>query len=79
MKYHLFGDLATKLYNRGWYGHSNYSLYFLSHPFRRFHAGAQAVSTLGLPVIPDSAFEDALREYEEDLKTDTDGENRDSD
>jgi hypothetical protein len=37
------------------------------------------ISTASAPTIPDSAFHAALKEYEEDPKTETDGENGDSD
>jgi hypothetical protein len=45
----------------------------------RFHAGVEPVSTIGFPIIPDSAFDAAMQEYIDDPDTDTDGENGDSD
>ena len=45
----------------------------------RFHAGAQPISTTGIPTISDSAFEAALKEYEEDSVTESDGENGETD
>lgn len=47
--------------------------------WRRFHAGAIPVSRLDLPKIPYGAFEAAMKEYEEDDNTETDGERGDSD
>ena len=45
----------------------------------RFHAGAQPISSAGAPTISDSAFHAALKDYEEDSETETDGENGDTD
>lgn len=45
----------------------------------RFHARAIPVSRLDLPKIPYGAFEAAMKEYEEDDNTETDGEREDSD
>lgn len=76
----LLNNLLVKIYNRGRYA-SQFSCQFsfISKVFDRFHAGVQPMSTVGLPTIPDSAFKAALKEYEEDPNTDTDGENGDSD
>ena len=51
----------------------------LANHFCRFHAGAQLISTAGILTISDSAFKAALREYEEDSETETDGENGETD
>ncbi|KAF8237061.1 hypothetical protein L208DRAFT_1249518 [Tricholoma matsutake] len=45
----------------------------------RFHAGAQPISTAGAPTISDNAFIAALKEYEDEFQTESDGENGDSD
>ena len=45
----------------------------------RFHAGALPISSACVPSILDSAFHAALKEYEEDPQTKSDGENGDSD
>ncbi|KAF8220648.1 hypothetical protein L208DRAFT_1332651 [Tricholoma matsutake] len=45
----------------------------------RFHAGAQLISTAGTPTISDNAFIAALKEYEDESQTESDGENGDSD
>lgn len=44
----------------------------------RFHAGAMPISRSCAPTISDSAFLAALKEYEDDDKTETEGENGDS-
>ncbi|GLB43864.1 hypothetical protein LshimejAT787_1500480 [Lyophyllum shimeji] len=46
----------------------------------RIHAGAPPVASLNAPTIPVSAFEDAMKEYEEDSATedDSDAENGDA-
>ncbi|KAF8804477.1 hypothetical protein BYT27DRAFT_7225209 [Phlegmacium glaucopus] len=45
----------------------------------RFHAGAQPISAAGAPTISDTAFYAALKEYEDESQTESDGENGDSD
>ncbi|GLB45402.1 hypothetical protein LshimejAT787_2200650 [Lyophyllum shimeji] len=49
------------------------------HNRGRFNAGAQPISELDLPKISASAFAAAVKEYLDDDKTDTDGENGPSD
>ncbi|KAG6822656.1 hypothetical protein H0H92_013039, partial [Tricholoma furcatifolium] len=44
------------------------------HNFGRQHAGVEPVALKNEPAIPLSAFEAALKEYEEDNETDEDGE-----
>ena len=40
----------------------------------RFHAAAQPISQMGIRKLPKSAFDAAIKEYQEDSETETDGE-----
>ena len=40
----------------------------------RFHAGAQPILQMGISKLPKSAFDTTIKEYQEDSKTETDGE-----
>jgi hypothetical protein len=80
-KEEILSNILLKLYNRGRYYLLICRLNFLviKSLFSRFHAGAQPLSTATKPTISDSAFIAALKEYEEEDKTESDGENGDSD
>jgi hypothetical protein len=40
----------------------------------RFHTAAQPISQMGIRKLPKSAFDAAIKEYQEDSETETDGE-----
>ena len=80
-KHDLLDKILVKIHNRGRYVWCLVQWHtILTKPVsHRFHARAIPVSRLDLPKIPYHAFEAAMKEYEEDDKTEMDRERGDSD
>lgn len=76
----ILPNILVKLYNRGrWVSNLKNWVTIFANMISRFHAGALPVSRASAPTIPDEMFHAALKEYEDDPKTETEGENGDSD
>lgn len=75
-KDNIVGNIIEKLYNRGrlvLWPHPHW----LSSLYNRFHAGAQPVSHLKTRTISTTAFNAAIKEYEGDSNSESDGETGD--
>jgi hypothetical protein len=76
----ILPNILVKLYNRGrWVLNLKSRVTVVANMISRFHAGAMPISSVSAPSIPDEVFHAALKEYEDDPRTETEGENGDSD
>ena len=78
-KYDLLGKLQRSLFNFGRYVLFVYLFQFSNWSFLRVHAGVPCSLTLTKngPMLSQTAFEEALFEYEHDEETEEDGEELD--
>ena len=74
-KHKLLDKICTKLYNVGRYAISLKPLFDqLINFWLSFHSGAQPITPVVTAAVSASAFAAALKEYEDNSETDTDGE-----
>ena len=74
-KFDLIGRLQCRLFNYGRYANIFISGYITHNKFLSdsHHAGVPPTE-LNLPIIPESAFAAALKEYEDLVETDSEGD-----
>jgi hypothetical protein len=74
-KHELLDKICVKLYNVGRYAISLKPLFVqLSNFWLSFHSGAQPITSVVTAAVSAGAFAAALKEYEDNSETDTDGE-----
>jgi hypothetical protein len=78
VKFDLLGRLQRRLFNYGWYVRSQllYLIYLLIDLQTSHHAGVAPNEFTKVPTVPVSAYTAALKEYEDDSSTDSEGDMR---